>query len=45
MLVRIGRLMGIRDFTPGGAANAFLLEASAFGFLLENGSGVLLMEV
>lgn len=33
-----------RDTTPGGVANAILLEDGTGGILLEDGSGVILME-
>lgn len=41
LLLLARRLRG--DSTPGGAANAYLTEGG-FGFTLEDGSGVLLME-
>lgn len=34
----------VGDFTPGGASDALLLEDGVFGYQLEDGSGVLLME-
>lgn len=35
---------GAGDTTPGGVANAYLLEDGSGGYQLEDGSGVYLME-
>jgi len=40
----ITNLLLARDLTPGGAADALLLENGVDGLLLEDGSGVLLLE-